>query len=64
MRPPFFPLGSVEDVMNSYMVIASEYGFYPPDEMPIFRFQQLATSAAAKRQKRIEAANAGQIFTG
>lgn len=50
--------------MNRYMLIVSEYGVYPPDDMPIFRFQQLSEFAQTKRQKRIEAAQQGLIYTG
>lgn len=50
--------------MDRYVLIASEFGFYVPDDMPIFRFMQLSEFAQARRNNRIEAAEKGMVFTG
>lgn len=50
--------------MERYNLIVSEYGVYPPDDMPIYRFQQLSEAAQARRDKRIEAAEKGHTFVG
>jgi len=50
--------------MDRHTLIASEFGFFIPDEMPIYRFQQLSEAAQSRREKRIEAAEKGLIFTG
>lgn len=50
--------------MNGYVLIASEFGFYVPDEMPIYRFQQLVEFAQSRRNDRIEAAKKGLVYTG
>jgi hypothetical protein len=64
--PPtaFFPLNSSKDTMERYKLIASEYGFYPPDDIPVYRFQQLSEAAQERRDKRIEAAEKGHTFVG
>ena len=64
MRPPFFPMNDPKDVMNRYILIAVELGFYPPDDMPIYRFQQLSDFAHKRRKDRLEAAKNGLVFTG
>jgi hypothetical protein len=50
--------------MERHNLIASEFGFAVPDEMPIYRFQQLSEAAQARRDRKIEAAEKGLIFTG
>jgi hypothetical protein len=50
--------------MERYNLLASEFGIYPDDNMPIYRFQQMSEAAQARREKRIEAAEKGLIFTG
>lgn len=50
--------------MDRYILLASEFNIYPPDTMPIYRLQQLSEAAAARRDRRIEAAQQGLVFTG
>jgi hypothetical protein len=50
--------------MERYKLIASEYGFYPPDDIPVYRFQQLSEAAQERRDKRIEVAEKGHTFVG
>lgn len=59
-----FPLTSSKDTLDRKLLIASEYGFQIDMETPIYEFQQLSEAAQARRDKRIEAAEKGLIFTG
>lgn len=64
MRSRFFPLTSATEVKDRYFLIASELGFDPSDEMPIYRFQQYSEFAQKRRDERIEAAKNGMNYTG
>jgi hypothetical protein len=64
MRSRFFPLTSAADVKDRYFLIASEFGFDPSDEMPLYRFQQYSEYAQKRRDERIDAARNGMIYTG
>ena len=64
MRQRFFPLNSAKEIMDCHVLIATEFGFHIPDEMPVFRFQQLAQFAQKRRNDRIKAANEGHNFIG
>lgn len=59
-----FPLSSSRDTMERHNLLASEFHIIAPEEMPIYRFQQLSEAAQARREKRIEAAEKGLVFTG
>jgi hypothetical protein len=50
--------------MDRHTLIASEYGFEVSENTPIYRFQQYSEAAQTRRDKRIEAAEKGLIFTG
>jgi hypothetical protein len=59
-----FPLSSSKDVKERHELLASEFHIVVPDEWPIYRFQQLSEAAQTRRDKRIEAAEKGLVFTG
>jgi hypothetical protein len=50
--------------MDCHILIAAELGFDVPDEMPVYRFQQLANFAQKRRADRIKAAEEGKIYHG
>jgi hypothetical protein len=50
--------------MQREILIASEYGFMVTPDTPIYKFQQLSEAAAARREKRIEAAEKGLVYHG
>jgi len=60
----FFSTGTSKETMDRYLLIASEFGFYPPEDMPLYRFQQLSEEAYLRREKRIEAARDGKNYIG
>ena len=41
-----------------HTIIAMEFGILIPDDMPVYRFQQLAQFAQKQRQEKIDAAQA------
>lgn len=50
--------------MDRHILIAAEFGFAIPDDMPVYRFQQLSEFAQKRRNDRIEAAQKGQNYVG
>lgn len=57
-------MSSARDVMDRYVLIASEFGLYLPDTAPIFRFMQLSEFAQTRRDEKIEAAKKGLVYVG
>lgn len=49
-------------MLDGYTLLASMYGIYPPETMPIYVFQHMVHNAYTDRQKKIEAINKGMIY--
>lgn len=50
--------------MDRENLIASEFGYEMDPDVPIYKFQQRSEAAQARRDRRIEAAEKGQVFIG
>jgi hypothetical protein len=50
--------------MDREVLIASEYGMQVDLDTPVYKFQQLSEAAQERRNKKIEAAEKGQVFIG
>jgi hypothetical protein len=50
--------------MDCHILIAAELGFDVSDDMPVYRFQQLAQFAMKRRNDRIKAAEEGKNYIG
>ena len=64
MRRRFFPLTSQKEQMDCHILIAAELHIAVSDEMPVYRFQQLAGFAQKRRNDRIKAAEEGKNWVG
>lgn len=50
--------------MQREILLLSEYGIVVSPDTPIYKFQQWSEAAAARREKRIEAAEKGLVYHG
>ena len=50
--------------MQRELLILGEYGVQVHPDTPIYKFQQYSEAAAARREKRIEAAQQGMVYHG
>ena len=61
MRPPFFPLRDMKEVMNRKVLIMTEFGVRFEDEDPVSDLLYFSKIAATRREEKRKAAQKGHI---
>lgn len=60
----FFPLHNMNEVMDRYELILSEFHTWLPDTVPVIYLMQLSDRASAIKEAKRNAAKEGKIYVG
>lgn len=61
---PFFPLNTLEQVMDRKALMLAEFKTYWPDSAPIYELLHLSEVAFTQREARRKAVKDGHVFHG
>lgn len=64
MRTAFFPLASMQEIVDRQALIMAEFHTWVPETAPVYMLMQLSDKANQIREDRRKAAQEGKTYVG